>query len=153
MTRSATSPTIPVACFAPPLSDETLARYQALVAALGPDQAELKDVLSGLMKCIQVWWELPESRRKPTLWKLYHVERQAEMEVPETPLEHAHVTALWDVTPWMRELDTLSTPLADGPFDTLPPGELRELAFHLLWHAKELTLDREPMTRDKVPLH
>jgi hypothetical protein len=29
--------------------------------------------------------------------------------------------------------------------------ELRNAAQHLLWHAKEITLDREPLTQDKLP--
>jgi hypothetical protein len=66
----------------------------------------------------------------------------------EVPLEQKYVEALDSVTPWMRELNTLSTVNGDGPLDKLPNGELRDAAFHLLWHAKELTLDREPLTQD-----
>ena len=79
------------------------------------------------------------------------MDRKANIRVPETPLSQSLIETLWDVTPWMRELDLLSTPRADGLFDGLPSGELRDMAFHLLWHVKEITLDREPMTRDKVP--
>jgi len=60
-----------------------------------------------------------------------------------------HVKALWDVTPWMRELDLLSNIAGSGVFDRLK-GPIRDAAFHLLWHAKEITLDREPITQDKL---
>lgn len=141
-----TAQRFPVACLAPALTDDTLSRYAALIAGLGPDQAELQDALAALLKCVATWWELPDSTESPVHWAWRGTQRVAQI-----PLSDALARALWDVTPWMRELDTLSTPRDDGPFDRLPPGELRDMAFHLLWHAKELTLDREPMTRDKLP--
>lgn len=30
--------------------------------------------------------------------------------------------------------------------------DLRQAAFHLLWYAKELTIDRQPMTKEEIPL-
>lgn len=149
MPRDAKSKTIPVACFAPPLTDALLAKYTQLAAAA--EHVEVRDALHVLLACVKKWWELPESTEQPSLFELYHVDRKQKIRVPETPLSAELVEHLFDVTPWMRELDTLSTPADTGVFDHLPPGELRDAAFHLLWHAKELTLDREPMTRDKVP--
>lgn len=140
---------LPVACFAPPLTDETLARYRGLVGQYaGP--AEVKDALASLLACVAAWWELPES--KPTdAPKLAIKHRGKDITVPVVPLEPEYVKALDPVTPWMREIDTLSNGGDTGLFDTLPAGELRDAAFHLLWHAKELTLDREPLTMDKLP--
>jgi hypothetical protein len=64
-------------------------------------------------------------------------------------LEDAHVKLLWDVTPWLRELSLLSNARGDGLFDGLPAGPLRNALFHLLWHATEISLEREPLTVDK----
>jgi hypothetical protein len=50
----------------------------------------------------------------------------------------------------MRELSLLSNERGTGLFDGLRAGELRNAAFHLLWFCKELTLDREPLTVDKL---
>ncbi len=141
------SNTIPVACFAPPLSDETLAQYAALIGGLPAERAELADALRQCLACVQAWWALPESSLRGKRWQLRNTATGQDVEYLETPLEAAHIQALWDVTPWMREL------LAIEPlFDAIPLGEkqLRDAAFHLLWHAKEITLDREPLTKDKL---
>lgn len=168
MARETTTTRIPVASFAPPLTDESLARYEELA---NEQEGELLDALTTLLACVKTWWELPESTRKDvTRWQSNYVvpnpdydplaskltkQGQKNKLVPftfeETPLEESHIEALDSVTPWMRELDTLSTPQDTGPFDSLPSGELRNAAFHLLWFAKELTLDREPLTKDKLP--
>lgn len=139
---------IPVACFAPPLTDELLARYEALIADLkDPQQAELHDAMQTCLACVKAWWELPESTKKGKKWAIKNGATGEDLEYREVPLEEAHVKQLWDVTPYMRELQALE-PL----FDALPlsPPELRNAAFHLLWHAKEITLDREPLTQDKL---
>lgn len=45
----------------------------------------------------------------------------------------------------------LSRKQYDGiPYPTLEPTPLRDAAQHLLWFARELTRDREPLTNDKV---
>lgn len=138
---------LPVACFAPPLTDETLARYRELVGQYaGP--VEVKDALASLLACVSAWWELPESKPGDAP-KLAIKHRGKDITVPVVPLEEQHVKALDPVTPWMRELDTLSNREATGLFDGLT-GPLRDAAFSLLWHAKELTLGREPITQDKL---
>lgn len=156
----------PVACFAPPLTDELLGRYRELVDGLDP--SETKEALASLLACVAAWWALPESTRtdgrrlalqvpvKDAAGQVVYDERGAPVReartIVERPLEADHVQALFDVTPWMRELNTLSTPAGDGLLDALPPGELRNAAFHLLWHVKEITLDREPLTQDCLPV-
>jgi hypothetical protein len=136
---------IPTVCFAPTLTDEKLARYEELIAA--EPAGETKGVLSDLLACVKTWWNLPVSQgtSKRTWRTLY---KGKDTLYDEVPLEQKYVEALDSVTPWMRELNTLSTVNGDGPLDKLPNGELRDAAFHLLWHAKELTLDREPLTQD-----
>lgn len=36
------------------------------------------------------------------------------------------------------------------PKPEIEPTPIRNMAFHLLWHVRELNLDREPMTSDKI---
>ena len=144
----ATTNQIPVACFAPPLTDKLLASYRGLIDGLGPDQAEVKDALQQCLRCVEAWWALPESKRQDgARFKTLH--RGQEITYHAQPLEAEHVRALWDVTPWMKELNLLSNAQDTGLFDGLE-GDLRNAAFHLLWHAKEITLDREPLTSDKL---
>jgi hypothetical protein len=137
----------PVACFAPALSDDLLASYTSLIAKC--DDAEVKDALESLLRPVAAWWALPESRRKDGQ-RVQVKHRGKEIAVEIAPLESAHVTALDKDVPWMRELSLLSNERGTGLFDGLRAGELRNAAFHLLWFCKELTLDREPLTVDKL---
>lgn len=146
---------LPVACFAPPLTDELLAQYRQQIDAV--TDAELKSELDKCYACVAAWWELPVSAQPPTArTALMHrtdpAAARREIQVAVTPLEPDHVHQLWDVTPWMRELNTLSNGEGTGLFDSLPAGDLRNAAFHLLWHCKEITLDREPMTNNRLPV-
>lgn len=142
-----TSPSLPVACFAPPLTDELLARYRVLSVDL--EQSPVRDAMLELLACVEKWWELPESTRKDvTRFAIQHQGKPAEFAVQ--PLEEQYVKELYDVTPWMYELEGVSNSQGTGIFDGLPAGELRNAAFHLLWHVKEITLDREPLTQDKL---
>lgn len=98
-----------------PLTDEKLARYKQLIAGLGDDQARLKDALTMCLKCVEAWWELPESTRKDgTNWRATVGSEKKNMQFSAVPLEVEHVKKLWDVTPWMDELQAL-----DGMFDTI----------------------------------
>ena len=137
---------LPVACFAPALSDAKLAEYTAIAAAL--PAGELRDAIAECLACVKFWWELPESTR--TDGRRLRIQKGVngpQVEVPITPLEDAHVKAIWDAVPWPRELDA-----SQSLFDAIPVGQkaLRDCAFHLLWFAKELCLDREPLTQDKL---
>jgi hypothetical protein len=125
--------------FAPPLTDELLAEYKAAVDAL-PASA-LKDGLLILYNCCQKWWEQPESTEGTTL----HPSGAGTI----VSLDPAIAKALWDHIPWKEELATIQVLC-----DAIPASQqkLRHCAFHLLWHAKELEMDREPMTSDKVNL-
>lgn len=137
---------IPVACLAPPLTDQKLAAYKKLISA--QPAGEVRDALETLLKCVEAWWALPESKGEPAgRWQVRH--KGKTLAVPERKLDPEHVQALDAVTPWMRELDLLSNNRDTGLFDGLK-GELRNAAFHLLWFAREITLDREPMTQDSL---
>lgn len=54
---------------------------------------------------------------------------------------------LWNKVPWDHELAAVQQ-----LFDGIPARDkaLRDAAFHLLWYAKELALDRVPMTLDQL---
>lgn len=142
-----TATALPVACFAPPLTDTKLARYRELAAAL-PKTDPVGDALRSLLACVGLWWELPESDRPAAKWSITHKGKPATFAV--TPLSADLVEQLWAVTPWMHELNVLSTSAGDGLFDAIPPGDLRDAAFTLLWYAKEISLDREPVTLDRL---
>lgn len=125
--------------FAPPLTDELLAGYRTLIDAQ-PPQTLLRDALEHLYRCVMQWWELPESKRKG---KRHPVGVGFIVD-----LEEDHAKALWEAIPWDHELDAMAR-----LFEAIDPkGEraLRNAAHHLLWHVKELNLDREPLTNDKL---
>lgn len=63
-----------------------------------------------------------------------------------TMLEDDQISRLFDVTPWPRECNAMQE-----CFEELPPGDLRNAAFHLLWYGKELSEDRQPLTNDRLP--
>ncbi len=139
--------TIPVACFAPPLTDEKIANYKLLINSQA--SSEVADAMVMCLKCVEAWWNLPESTRTDVKrWGILHKGQKSEF--VETPLEEDHIKKLWDVTPWDRELSTLSNSTSTGLFDTLPYCDLKNAAFHLLWFAKEITRDREPLSVDKL---
>lgn len=124
--------------FAPPLSDELIAKYTHMVDDLPP--SPVKDGMSVLLHCCGVWWDLPESNGT----KQPHGSGTGTI----TNLEDDHKKALWDHIPWDHELNSIQ-----ALFDTIDPEtqrDLRNAAFHLLWHVKELNLDREPLTTDKL---
>lgn len=123
--------------FAPPLSDELLDKYQALIAQ---SQGAIKDTLTTLLTCCRKWWELPESvgggNAHPS-GRGFIVE-----------LDHAIKESLWDLIPWPHEIKAMESLL--NTLDPIGQKDLRNAAFHLLWHVKELDLDREPITTDKL---
>ena len=158
--------------FAPPLSDELLDKYQALIAQ---SQGAIKDTLTTLLTCCRKWWELPESvgggNAHPS-GRGFIVE-----------LDHAIKESLWDLIPWPHEIKAMESVISDCqaeavainaarlaawrqavanhaathpessssiPRPVLEDTQLRDAAFHLLWHVKELDLDREPITTDKL---
>lgn len=176
-----TTTQMPTACFAPDLTDETLAKYKHIAANCG--NPEVKDIMEQCLTCVEAWWELPESTRKDSQrFTILHRGQPGHFEV--TPLEEEHIKQLWDVTPWMRELMSM-----EAVVNALPSGtaerpavrrsrvnnrrtgdvtevevnvmegvvvdqaafDLKNAAMHLIWYCKELTLDREPLTQARLP--
>lgn len=125
--------------FAPPLTDELIERYRATIEALSA--SPVRDAMRQCLACCERWWGLPDSVGTETRNHPSGVGRIVD-------LEPAIAEALWDHIPWDHEIEAIQS-----LFDAIDPGssrELRNAAFHLLWHVKELNLDREPLTADKL---
>lgn len=154
---------MPVACFAPPLTDKLIAKYRQIAESLGDARGEIRDAMRECLKPIDLWWELDESKGSagdPTLKIDQH--RGQPVVIKVTSLDPEFRDQLFDAIPWPYEIDAMQR-----LFDTLPSGtvevegtvkvvdqsafELRNAAFHLLWFARELCLDREPLTQEKLP--
>lgn len=122
--------------FAPPLTEELLERYRATIDAM--PAGALRDAVDALHRCAAAWWEQPESTGdgRP------HASGKGVIVDLDEPI----VAALDPTTPWAYECDAIQA-LLDASTIT---GEARHAAYHLLWFAKELTQDREPITADKV---
>lgn len=123
--------------FAPPLTDELLSRYETLI--YGTDaQTQIGEALRSVLNCVKHWWSLPESTGGR---KIAHPSGKGVI----LPLDEPIATELFDSIPWTDDLNTFQK-----LFDEQLSGDIRHAAFHLLWHVKELDLDREPITSDKV---
>lgn len=144
--KTATTKTLPVACMANPLTDTMLSQYSSMISGL--ESGELKDALRSLYDCVNAWWNIDESKEQPTKWPMFNVATGKRDHLLEVPFSDDIIKKLDLTTPWISELNRLSNAEATGLFDSLT-GELRDMAFHLLWYAKEISLDREPITQDK----
>lgn len=125
--------------FAPPLTDAAVADYGSRIAALpaGP----IKDALTICLTCCQVWWDLPEPVGT-------NVRVHPSGVGAVVALQDDHREALDPHIPWGHELDAIQA-LFDG-IDPERDRELRNMAFHLLWHVRELDNGREPVTTDRL---
>lgn len=150
---------VPVAAFAPSLSDEKLAAWRETVENLPedlPKRDQVEDAMRRLLACVEAWWELPESTRTKDAKRWAFIKANsggARQEADEIPLEDEHVDALWEVTPFMEETYYLASPepaTEKGLFHEIPAGKVKDVAFGLLWFVREIALDREPMTQDKL---
>ncbi len=123
--------------FAPPLTDEKLTSYESLAASASP---EVKDAMGTCLACVKKWWGLPYSGPAGST---PHPSGIGTI----VPLDEPIAAALEPSIPWKHEIAAIQ-----GLFDSIPAShkELRNAAFHLLWHVIELDLDREPITADLV---
>lgn len=122
--------------FAPPLDDTRLASYKALAEAL-----VASPVKSGMLDLVEMMEEFNKTPPS-TLPSTMH---PATRTLIITPLDSAEIERIDHVVPWAHECDSLGK-----VFEDIPPGDLRNAAFHLLWFARELTNDREPITSDRL---
>lgn len=149
----------PVVCHAPPLTDELLARYADLVVQ-APMPARTRDAMQVCLRCVEAWWNLPASTERPDVFESRTPAGQR-VTFDVTPLSDELVQQLDAHTPWAEEcqlyqqlFDALPTGRQNadgsGPITDQAAADLRNAAFHLLWHAQEITLDREPCTADRL---
>ena len=135
--------------FAPPINSDRIAAYREL-AKSSPDE-RIRDAMLPLCSMVESFYQTPRSTAagKPHPTGVGVV----------VPLEEAEIKRIWDLVPYDYECDALGT-----LFSTLPDGceevdgeivvtnseqnARRNAAFHLLWFARELTRDREPITND-----
>lgn len=123
--------------FAPPLPKEKVALYRELGESL---LLHLKEPFMRLCDMVELFYETPESPLPGTPHR-----SGRGLVVPLTEEEKAR---MWDAIPWPHELDMYGQ-LFDE-IDNATQHDLRNAAYHLLWFARELDLDREPITNDKI---
>lgn len=123
--------------FSPPLTDAALGNYRAQISAL--PVSPLRDALGALLDCCDKWWALPESTGEGKLHAV-GVGLVVDLDEKVAAVLEPHI-------PWDEEIAMIQGLCDAIPVDQTP---LRDCAFHLLWHVKELALDREPMTSDKL---
>lgn len=146
-----------IGSFAPPLEPAQLEEYKQ-IAHSAPQR--VREYMLDLIKMLEVFWETGRSKQKPI---------STESGVEVTPLEQAEIKRIWDYVPYLDECNVIGQ-----VFNNLPPGtktvidtstpkgrrqeivdeqafKLKSAAIHLLWYARELSLDREPVTKDGLP--
>ena len=126
--------------FAPPMDDARLTEIEAMASALDP--SPVKSEMQDLCKMMRSFRETPDSTQpgRPVL-----ALRGARLHVP---LEDEEVERIWDLVPWEHECTAIGVVFATISNET--DHDLRNAAFHLLWFARELCADREPITNDKL---
>lgn len=120
--------------FAPPLTHESLVAYKLLSSAC--EDVKASGYMKNLIKMVEVFNETPASKEAGS-------PHPSGLGI-EVPLEADEVKRIWDCVPWSEECDVIGK-----AFDVLK-GDTRRAAYHLLWYARELTVDREPITTDKL---
>ena len=135
-----------VACLAPSLTDEKLAEWVEKINAV-ENGTELRDALDTLLKCVLEWWNIRESTEKTIVAST----GVANVSGPDVRLQHFDdelKDLLFETTPWMKELNVLGELFES--LDPITQTDLRNMAFHMLWFAKEICNDREPLTLDRI---
>jgi hypothetical protein len=131
--------------FAPPLTPEKMDRY-AQLASVAPEMVRLE--MTKLLDMVRAFSDGPTRGTAG--------ERHPSGAGTIVPLADAEIKRLWDLVPWndekpgdhVNECRVLAE-LFDG-ISPVKQKELRDAAFHLLWYANELALDREPITADRL---
>lgn len=121
--------------FAPPITPETLASYKSLFSSLGAQYREATHKLVVVAETLQ----------KTTLGIASEKDHPSGRGVVKSIANYKEGHPVWDALPWDYELSAIQQ-----LFDGLAPGPTRNAAFHLLWYAKELNLDRVPITTDTL---
>ena len=131
--------------FAPPLTPEKIAAYRGL-AETAP--TAVRDAVRQLCDMAELFQQTPPSSRPGTP----HPSGRG----VKVPLEQSEIDRIWDAVPWDDEVPgdhvnecAVLARLFDG-ISNEDNEPLRNAAFHLLWYAKELARDREPITTDRL---
>lgn len=132
--------------FAPPLTTTDLDSIEGLA---NTTETRVQKAMLRLVLMLRTFWETGESTREGTP----HPVGVGTI----VPLKDGEVQRIWDLVPWKDEATRLKHgEIGDDDCDQYSQlfatlkGEVRSAAFHLLWYARELALDREPMTADKL---
>lgn len=123
--------------FAPPLTEEKLKEYKLLAASAEP---KISEVMLKLIEMVEVFNETPTSTLPPEEYMIDIVDK--------IPLEDKEIQRIWNYVPWDYELDAYGNLFETIGYYSNKP--LRNACFHLLWFARELEADREPITNDKL---
>lgn len=123
--------------FAPPLTEDKLKEYKLLAATA---DIRISEIMLKLIEMVEVFNQTPTSILKPELHRTGIVN--------QIPLEDAEITRIWNYVPWDYELEAYSKLFET--IDNTNNKPLRDACFHLLWFARELEADREPITNDKI---
>jgi hypothetical protein len=122
--------------FAPPLTKKEIEEYRKVAENARP---QIKGIVNQLADLAELFQQTPRSKKKGTA----HPSGTGQI----VKLEEEEVKRIDQAVPWDYELEAMQKVL-----DTIEgrDKELRKAAFHLLWYAKELNLDREPLTNDRL---
>lgn len=122
--------------FAPHFSEELLDRYAELCIYL---DGQAREYFENLLRLAEQWWDIEESDEAPI-----DEYKDAKGVIGKViPLSESLKDRMYENIPWQEELEVLGK-----VFDKFE-GETRDAAFHLLWLATELCLDREPLFKRK----
>jgi hypothetical protein len=131
--------------FAPPIDAETLEYYRELAGGAHPRVA---DAMEGLLEMADLYLAAPAPKKGAKAAKADAGKPHPSGLGSVHSLPKEEVDRLWDAVPWQEEVEMLGK-----VFDRIDPAKdkaLRDAAFHMLWLAQELTLDRRPITSDQV---
>lgn len=117
--------------FAPPITN--LDAYRALASKTSD---EIREAMISLCDMVDLFNKTPKSKLNGSS----HPSGKGVV----IPLESVEIKRIWDAVPWSSECDRMGV-----LFDSLT-GDVRNAAYHLLWYARELTMDREPITTDTL---
>lgn len=135
---------LPVACFAPDLTDEKIAEYRQIADSLPDSRGAIRDAIRECLVVVSTWWELPESTGSARD-RLLEIRHRGETKLFKvTTLSDDLKRQLYDIIPWSYEISAMQALFDDIPAEE---RELRNCAFHLLWFVIELNQDREPITQ------
>jgi hypothetical protein len=126
--------------FAPPLDADKLAAYRELAEGAG---GAVGYTMLQLCAMAEAFLEHPPAKGAGT-------PHPSGAPIAMVPLSKETVEALDPHVPWPHECDAMAQ-LFEG-IDPAGQRDLRNAAHHLLWYARELTLDRRPLTADLLNL-